>query len=104
VDEETTLEEWNERARETRTRIDHSFHPLSPDGANKWLLEGEVEVFHNPFEDPPEASAEAEPASTIYIRVPASLKQRVDAAAHAANVSGNVWAMRCLENCLAEKT
>ena len=35
------------------------------------MLEGDVEVFNNPFEDPPEATAEAEPGATIYVRVPA---------------------------------
>jgi hypothetical protein len=63
-------------------------------------MEGDVEVFRNPFEDPPEATAEAEPGATIYIRVPASLKRSVDEAAKSEKLSGNVWAMRCVEHCL----
>ena len=51
-------------------------------------------------EDPPEAEAEAEAGATIYIRVPAALKRRVDEAAKAEGVSGNLWAMRCIERCL----
>jgi predicted transcriptional regulator len=62
--------------------------------------EDDVEVFNNPFDDPPEAAAEAEPGATIYIRVPASLKKRVDEAAREVELSGNVWAMRCVEQCL----
>ena len=77
-----------------------SFHPLSPEAANKWLLDGYVEVFNNPFDDPPQATAEAIPGATIYIRVPAALKRRVEEAADAEKVSGNVWAMRCVERCL----
>lgn len=92
---------WNEREREYEERSRHAFEPMSPEEAHKWLLEGDVEVFHNPFDDPPEASAEAEPGATIYLRVPSSLKNRVDEAAKNEKVSGNVWAMRCVERCLA---
>jgi predicted HicB family RNase H-like nuclease len=100
VDEETTQSVWNERERETETKTSNTFIPMSPEQAHKWMMTGEVEVFRSPFELPPEAEAEAEPGSTIYIRVPAALKSNVDKAARAAKVSGNVWAMRCLEQCL----
>lgn len=105
VDLEITRERWNELEREAQTEVVHEFEPMSPDEAQKWMLTGDVEVFQNPFEDPPEAAAESEPGATIYIRVPASLKKSVDDAARADNVSANVWAMRCLERCLnARKT
>jgi predicted HicB family RNase H-like nuclease len=52
---------------------------------------------------PPEASEEVEPGATIYVRLPASLKKRVDEAAKAEGVSVNVFAMRCLERCAAPK-
>ncbi len=100
VDEEITSQVWNESERAHEAKVWHAFEPLSPKDAHKWLLEGDVEIFSNPFDDPPEASAEAEPGATIYIRVPASLKRRVDEAARKDGVSGNVWAMRCLERCL----
>ena len=100
VDEENTSQVWNESERAYEEKKRNSFLPLSPDGAHKWLLEGDVEIFSNPFDDPPEATAEAEPGATIYVRVPASLKRRVDEAASKDGVSGNVWAMRCLERCL----
>jgi predicted HicB family RNase H-like nuclease len=103
VDEEITRTEWNERERDHEQTVRHEFNPLSPDEAHKWLLEGEVEIFQNPFDDPPEATAEAEPGATIYIRVPASLKRSVDDAAKVAKVSGNVWIMRCVERCLEVK-
>ena len=100
VDEEITKTVWNEGEREHQEQTVNSFAPLSPEGAHKWLMEGDVEVFRNPFEDPPEATAEAEPGATIYIRVPASLKRSVDEAAKSEKLSGNVWAMRCVERCL----
>jgi predicted HicB family RNase H-like nuclease len=100
ADEEITRQIWNEDERTHQREMRHSFEPLSPEGAHKWLLDGDVEIFSNPFDDPPEATAEAESGATIYIRVPASLKRAVDDAAKAAKVSGNVWAMRCLEKCL----
>ncbi len=77
------------------------FLALSIDEAQKWLVGGgEVEVFHNPFTDPPEAVAESEPAATIYMRVPVSLKKRLEEAANDEGLSGNSWAMRCMERCL----
>jgi hypothetical protein len=104
VDEEVTRQVWNEREREHQSKITHNFLPMNAEGAHKWLVDGTdpVEIFQNPFEDPPEATAEAEPGATIYIRVPAQLKRSVDDAAREARLSGNAWAMRCVEKCLAE--
>jgi hypothetical protein len=70
--------EWDERERREVQKISEELEPLSPASANAWLLRGDVEVFHNPFEDPPEATAEAEPGSSILI-------------------------LRCLEACLPRK-
>jgi len=83
---------------ELRDKVE--FAAMTAERAQAWLLEGDVEVYRNPFEDPPEAAAEAEGGATIYIRVPAALKRDVDEAARKAEVSGNVWAMRCVEHCL----
>ena len=74
---------------------------MSAERAHKWMLEGDVEVIHNPFEEPPEAEAEDEPGATIYVRIPAALKRSVDEAVREAKVSSNVWAMRCIEKCLS---
>ncbi len=64
-------------------------------------MTGETEVFHNPFEEPPEAEAESEPSATIYVRVPVSLKRRLEQAAVAEKLSGNSWSIRCIERCLS---
>lgn len=101
---EEKFERWNEREDKAEEVTEHWFDPLGPEGAHEWIMEGEVEVFHNPFDDPPEAAEEAEPGATIYIRVPASLKQRVEEAAREAKLSGNVWSMRCVERCLEQKS
>jgi predicted HicB family RNase H-like nuclease len=100
------LHECEERERKNEddelvTRELNNFTPLSAEKAQKWLLSGDTEVFHNPFDDPPEAVAEEEPASTLYLRIPTSLKRRIDAAAEAEKLSANAWAMRCMERCLA---
>ncbi len=55
------------------------------------------------LETPPEAAVEAEAGATIYVRVPASLKRRVDEASRDEKISGNQWAMRCMEKCLDER-
>jgi predicted HicB family RNase H-like nuclease len=86
--------------RDSDARDKMEFAPMSPERAQAWLLEGDVEVFSNPFEDPPEAEAEEETAATVYTRMTSSLKRDVDAAAEKAGVSVNVWMTRCVEQCL----
>jgi DNA polymerase I len=72
--------------------------PMTADEARTWMLNGDVQVIHDPFaEGIPEAEPEAEQGATIYLRVPASLKQRVEAAADQANRSCNAWIIKCLE-------
>ena len=95
-------EEWNvEEDGEWTVKSRDSFVPQTYDEAHKWVLAGDVEVFAGVFPDPPEATAEDKPSATIYVRVPQSLKSRIDAAADDAKLSVNAWAMRCCERCLS---
>jgi len=66
-------------------------------------MTGDVEIRHNPFEEPPEAELEQEPSSTIYLRVPSSLKQRLETVAKSDNLSINSWTMRCIERCIERR-
>jgi predicted HicB family RNase H-like nuclease len=75
-----------------------TFSPLSREEAQDWVMTGNVEVYSDIFGDMPEAVEAAHPESTIYVRVPTSLKERIEAAAKAAGQSVNAWALRCLEN------
>jgi len=102
--EKRTMVGWNQEEQESETRVQRTFVPVGSQRAQNWMLEGEVHVFQNPFDDAPEAVAEREPGATIYIRVPAILKRAVDAAAREQNVSGNVWAMRCIERFLEKSS
>jgi hypothetical protein len=72
---------------------------MTADEAQKWLMESKAEIYHNPFGDPPEAAAETVPAASIYLRIPAVLKEQIDAAAKASGQSTNAWAIRCFERC-----
>ncbi len=92
---------WNQRAQEKQQRPFTECLPMSPEEAQAWITEGDVELLHNPFGELPEAAAEAEPGATIYLRLPASLKARVDKAAEKQELSINAYAMKCLERCLA---
>jgi hypothetical protein len=93
---------WNEAERRYYEDPTDRFVPMSPEAAHRWLMadDVDVEVFNNPFDEPPEASAKAEPGSTIYFRVPAALKTRIEKAAAEASTSVNTWMMRCAEQCL----
>jgi predicted HicB family RNase H-like nuclease len=77
--------------------------PMTAEQANAWLLKGNVKIVHNPFPlgEVPEAAAETEPGATIYLRVPATLKHRVDKAASSAGMSTNAWVMQIIEGYLA---
>lgn len=92
---------WDDETSQIEYR--HRFQTLSGTEAQTWIMTGDVEVLHNPFEDPPEAEAEAEAGSTIYVRVPLSLKQRLENEAKQESISGNAWSIRCIETCLATK-
>lgn len=80
----------------------HEFEPMTRDEAQAWVLEGQVELLaDNVFPEPPEPDAEEAPATTtVYLRIPSSLKQRAEAAAKAGGQSLNSWALRCMERCL----
>ncbi len=97
-------EEWHiKEDGEWVSKISDSFAPMTYEEAHKWVLSGDVEIIGDVFPDPPEASAEDKPGATIYVRVPQSLKERIDGAAAKVDLSINAWAMRCLETCLSTK-
>ena len=74
--------------------------------AQEWILHGEVEIFNDVLEDPPEASEDqpAQPEATIYVRVPEPLKRQIDKVAKDEGQSVNAWVMRCVETCLSSRT
>jgi hypothetical protein len=81
-----------------RERVTREFVPMTLTKAKAWLVEGNVEVFDDSFaKDIPEAEGETEGGSTIYVRVPATLKRRIDVAASAAGQSASVWGLKCFE-------
>lgn len=96
-------EVWNSREREHEQRPYVEFSSIDADRAREMLTRGDWTISDDSFAEFPEAEAEpkGEKPSTLYVRMPASLKRRVDEAADEEKVSANVLAMRCLERCLA---
>ena len=92
---------WDDDVGEPRTKT--YFETMSREEVGRLVERAEnLEVVdENALQLPPEAIDETEPGATIYVRVPAPLKNRVDAAAAGAKLSTNAWVMRCLENCLS---
>jgi antitoxin VapB len=78
----------------------HEFEPLTPEQARRWLLASQAKIFHNPFRGPPDATGEAA-AAAVYLRVPAALKDRMEAAAKEQAQSLNAWAIRTFEQRLS---
>jgi predicted HicB family RNase H-like nuclease len=64
-------------------------------------LDYQIELLSPTIGEPPEAAGEAVPAASLYIRLPTSLKVRIEEAAEADKLSVNAWAMRCMETCIA---
>lgn len=77
----------------------NEFDPLTREEAHNWIMEGNVELLNDVFGEPPEAAEEAAPGATLYIRVPSSLKDRIETLAKNDGVSLNAWTMRCVERC-----
>jgi hypothetical protein len=99
--------EFAEQARTGGLKELNARYKLLRISGHEWIMEGEVEVYTTlPFEVPPEATAETEgdeAGATILMRVPASLKQRIDKAARESGMSVNVFMMRCSERCLGDR-
>jgi predicted HicB family RNase H-like nuclease len=89
--------EWNQQRKTSEAREDIRFEPMSPEAAQTWFRQGEVEVLHNPFHHRRRGARGAKTSTTIYVRVPASLKRRVDEEAAKGKVSANQWVMRAIE-------
>jgi predicted HicB family RNase H-like nuclease len=100
--DEGEKEVWDQKEEKTAWRDYCHFKPMSAEQAAKWFTTGDVEVYHNPFDEIPEAGAEKEENATIYVRLPASLKSAVEKAAQANNTSINTEVLRCLERCISE--
>lgn len=83
-------------------RLEHEFSPMTGAEARKWLVESnDIEVLDEAFaEDIPEAEGEAEVGASVYVRVPAALKRRIDEAARKAGQSASTWGLKCFERCL----
>ena len=91
---------------EWRDIVRNEFEPLTHSEARHWVAGGgghQVEIRNDVFGEPPEAAAEESPGATLYIRVPVSLKDKIEAAAGEEKLSINSLAMRCMESCLASR-
>jgi hypothetical protein len=75
------------------------FEPMTRDQAHRWVMTGETEMLNDVFGDPPEAADKPALGATLYIRVPASLKDRLEVLARHDDLSLNAWTMRCVERC-----
>ena len=75
--------------------------PLAPNEAQKWMEKhASAELIEQHFGEMPEAG---DSESRFTLRMPDSLKQRIDNAAKANNQSTNAWVIRCLEKCTNEQ-
>src|ERR1700722_13091756 len=62
--------EWtvlNRRTEEPEDRERDSFEPMTREEAQGWIMEGEIELLNDVFDEPPEATAEETPGATLYI-------------------------------------
>jgi hypothetical protein len=81
-----------------------SFEPMTYDEAQNWVLNGnDVEQINEKiFGEVPEATAETPTEATLFIRLPVSLKERIEDNAKSRGLSVNATVMRCLEAWLSD--
>jgi hypothetical protein len=104
IDTATTTNRKDPRTEEWAEVERHEFGAMTREEAARWVLTGNnVELLHDVFGEPPEAVEEAAPGSTVYLRIPTSLKEQMEAAAVAQKLSVNSWLMRCAEGCIASQ-
>ncbi len=77
--------------------IRYTCRPLSEDEVRGWIAKGDVHVHHDPFAP----LADDGTPTAFLLRLPPALKQRLEQAAKDAGLSGNAWAVRCLERCVS---
>ncbi|MDH7797154.1 MULTISPECIES: toxin-antitoxin system HicB family antitoxin [unclassified Beijerinckia] len=71
--------------------------PLTPLEAEHWMEKyAWAELIEKHFGEKPEAG---DSETRFTLRMPDSLKRRIDEAAKASNQSVNAWIIRCIENC-----
>lgn len=78
-----------------------SFEALSRSQAEYWITSRDDVELHDDtvFNEPPEAVAEEKATTTLYLRIPQTLKEKVEAAAKGEGLSANAWATNCLQTC-----
>jgi hypothetical protein len=96
--------EWSQEDDAYRIEEIDSFEPMTRNEAHNWVLEGDdIELIDDRiFDAVPEATAETPAGATLFIRLPTSLKERIEADAKARGLSVNAAVMRCLEACLSK--
>jgi predicted HicB family RNase H-like nuclease len=97
---DTTTMRFSPRDQEWQDDQRHVFEAMTREQAHAWVMDGQVELLNDVFGEPPEAAEEAAPGATIYLRIPASLKDQIETAANGDKLSVNAWTMRCIEQCL----
>jgi predicted HicB family RNase H-like nuclease len=90
---------------EWRDVVRNEFEPLTASEARHWIANSQyqVEVITDVFGEPPEAAVEDTAGATLYIRIPASLKEQIETTAETEKLSVNSWVMRCMESCLVSR-
>jgi len=94
----TTTKSWYDRSEgEQKTKRTDHFEVMTRSEAEDWIADGDNEIFHNPFGDPPEAEATVDGVATVYTRVPPSLKAAIELDAAERQLSLNAWAIGAFE-------
>jgi hypothetical protein len=95
---------FRDRYDELQTREIYEWYVVGDPAKARALCERHGLTIVRDIDDmPPEAEA-GETAAPIYVRAPSALKLAIEAQAKAEKVSVNVFALRCLEECLKRKS
>jgi hypothetical protein len=91
---------YRDRRDELQQRESHEWDVVGDAAKARDRCEREELTILQDIDDMPPEAEGGEPATTLYLRVPPTLKARVEARAKEDGVSVNAFGIRCLERCL----
>lgn len=91
---------YRDRRQEIKERVDYEWEVVGDAAKARQYCEKYALTINRDIEDMPPEAALGEKLATVYVRVTPTLKADLDEASSEDNVSGNLWAIQCLERCL----
>lgn len=98
---DTVTTPYKDKRGEWQERVSYDWTAVGDAAAAREYVEKYSMTITRDIDDMPPEAVLGEKLSTVYVRVTPTLKSDLDEASSKDKISGNQWATRCLERCLA---